>query len=85
MGGDDALAVMHERERTCDAHLPVIALTAYALKGDEEKYLAGGFDGYVSKPLEVKKLIAEMKRVLEVVQSLNNSRGPQARALPVSR
>jgi len=66
MGGDEALAVMRERARTGDAHLPVIATTANALKGDEEKYLAGGFDGYVSKPLEVKKLIAEMKRVLEV-------------------
>ena len=60
-----------ERERTSGERpsgerLPVIALTAYALKGDKEKFLALGFDGYVSKPLEVKKLIAEMRRVLEL-------------------
>ena len=66
MDGEQALAVLRERERTIDAHLPVIAATAYALKGDEEKFLADGFDGYVSKPLEVKKLVTEMKRVLEL-------------------
>ena len=66
MNGDEALSVLRERERPSGKRLPVIALTAYALKGDKEKFLALGFDGYVSKPLEVKKLIAEMKRVLEV-------------------
>ena len=66
MNGDEALAVLRERERPSGRRLPVIALTAYALKGDREKFLAMGFDGYVSKPLEVKKLVAEMKRVLEV-------------------
>ena len=66
MNGDEALAVLREREGPSGRHLPVIALTAYALKGDREKFLALGFDGYVSKPLEVKKLLVEMKRVLEV-------------------
>ena len=66
MDGERALAVLREREASTGAHLPVIALTAYALKGDEEKFLATGFDGYVSKPLEVRKLVAEMKRVLQL-------------------
>ena len=66
MGGADALAVHREQERDAGAHLPVIALTAYALKGDKEKYLAAGFDGYVSKPVEAKKLVAEMKRALNL-------------------
>ena len=65
MNGDEALAELRERERGAGIRLPVIALTAYALKGDEEKFLAAGFDGYVSKPLEVKKLVAEMHRVLQ--------------------
>jgi len=68
MDGQEALAVLRERERSTGAHLPVIALTAYALKGEEERFLAAGFDGYVSKPLEVKKLVAEMKRVLEIAR-----------------
>jgi len=70
MDGHEALAVLRERERSTGAHLPVIALTAHALKGEEEGFLAAGFDGYVSKPLEVKKLVAEMKRVLELKQTL---------------
>ena len=64
MNGEEVLAVVRERERGVDTRLPVIALTAYALKGDEEKFLAQGFDGYLSKPLEVKKLVIEIRRVL---------------------
>jgi len=66
MDGQEALAVLRERERGAGAHVPVIALTAHALKGQEAKFLAAGFDGYVSKPLEVKKLVEEMKRVLDL-------------------
>ena len=66
MDGQEALAVLRKREANTGAHLPVIALTAYAVKGDEEKFFAAGFDGYVSKPLEVKKLVEEMKRVLDL-------------------
>ncbi len=64
MDGSEALAALRMREQLTDAHLPVIALTAYAIKGDQEKFSAAGFDGYVCKPLEVKKLIVEMKRVM---------------------
>ena len=65
MDGEQALALLRERERDGGAHRPVIALTAYALKGDAEKYLAAGFDGYVSKPLEVRKLMEQMRQVME--------------------
>lgn len=37
--------------------IPVLALTASAMKGDEEKLMDKGFDGYVAKPIEVKKLV----------------------------
>lgn len=47
-------------------HVPVIALTAYSLRGDKERFMREGFDGYVSKPMDVVQLIDEMKRVLEV-------------------
>ncbi len=43
----------------------IIALTAYAMKGDEEKYLAQGFDGYISKPIDIKKVLETVKELLK--------------------
>lgn len=40
--------------------VPVIAITASAMKGEEEKILAEGFDGYISKPIEIKKFIKDV-------------------------
>jgi len=68
MSGDYALQIIRERERESGKHLPVIALTSYALKGDKDKYLRMGFDGYLSKPVEVKVMADEMKRVVETLK-----------------
>ncbi|MFC1994927.1 response regulator, partial [Chloroflexota bacterium] len=45
------------------SHVPVIAITAYAMKGDEERFLEAGCDAYLSKPIntrELPKIITEM-------------------------
>jgi two-component system, cell cycle response regulator DivK len=44
--------------------LPVVAVTAYAMRGDRERILASGFDGYLSKPLNPSFLTAELDRLL---------------------
>jgi two-component system sensor histidine kinase/response regulator len=58
MDGFEATAAMREREKTTGIHLPVIALTAHALKGDEERCLEAGMDGYLSKPIRSQELDA---------------------------
>lgn len=67
MNGEEALKEIRAKELGTTNHQPVIALTAYSLRGDEERFIKEGFDGYVSKPMEVEALVDEMKRVLGVL------------------
>jgi two-component system sensor histidine kinase/response regulator len=52
MGGFECTAIIREREQTTGSHLPIIAVTAHAMKGDDSRCLAAGMDAYLSKPLE---------------------------------
>src|ERR1700674_5279173 len=61
MDGMEATAAIRQHEKNTDLHTPIIALTANAMKGDREKYLASGMDGYLAKPirpLELDELLA---------------------------
>jgi len=61
MSGFEASAAIRERERTTGAHLPIVALTAHAMQGDRERCLQAGMDGYLSKPIDVDRLIATIE------------------------
>lgn len=63
IGGVEALGRLRADERT--ASLPVVALTAQAMDGDRERFLAAGFNGYLSKPVNVADLIATVKQYCE--------------------
>ena len=58
-----------ERERALKP-TPILAVTAHALKGDRERYLASGMDGYVSKPLSAEALKAEMLRCMRAAHAV---------------
>jgi two-component system cell cycle response regulator DivK len=45
--------------------VPVVALTAHAMRGDRERFLAAGCDGYLSKPIETAGFVAAIRRFLE--------------------
>ncbi len=64
MNGDEALRLLRKEESEKGGHQPVIALTAFALKGDRESFIEKGFDGYLSKPIMADELSAEVARVL---------------------
>jgi two-component system cell cycle response regulator DivK len=58
--GVEALGRLRGDERT--ASTPVLALTAQAMYGDRERFLAAGFDGYVSKPVNIVELVVTVKQ-----------------------
>ncbi len=64
MNGEETLREIRRQEQGTCRHQPVIALTAFALRGEKERLLSIGFDSYVSKPVEFKVLVSEMKRIL---------------------
>ena len=64
LSGAEAMAAIRGRECLHGGHLPIIALTAHALKGDRERCLASGADGYVSKPIHPAMLLDEIERVM---------------------
>jgi two-component system sensor histidine kinase/response regulator len=63
MGAVEATRRIREAELKTGTHTPIIAMTAHAMTGDAEKYLQAGKDGYVSKPIEVNLLRAQIDRL----------------------
>lgn len=56
MNGLEATRAIRETEKLTDRHIPIFAMTAHAMKGDEERCLSAGMDGYVTKPIRTEQL-----------------------------
>ncbi len=68
MDGIEAVKLLRAGEQQSGLHLPIIAMTAHAMKGDRERCLAQGFDGYISKPILLDNLASEIQRALNAAQ-----------------
>ena len=66
MDGFAAMAHIREDERGSGRHLPIIALTAHSMKGDAERCLAAGADRYISKPIDIHKLLSEIDSLVNL-------------------
>lgn len=66
MDGLEATALIREMEKTTRCHIPIIAMTAHALKGDRERCLESGMDGYISKPIKIEQLEEAIASVMHV-------------------
>jgi two-component system, sensor histidine kinase and response regulator len=70
MGGLQATAHIRRREQGSGRHIPILALTAHAMKGDRERCLAAGMDGYVAKPVQARELYQAIAQVLPTVPAV---------------
>ena len=66
MTGLEAARAIRRAERDSGHHIPILAMTAHAMKGDRERCLASGMDGYVSKPIRSQELLDALQAVISV-------------------
>jgi CheY-like chemotaxis protein len=64
LDGFEATIAIRERERGTPRRVPIVALTAHAMKGDDDRCLAAGMDGYLAKPLQAAELVATIARLV---------------------
>ena len=63
LDGLDATRMIRRREQTTGIHLPILAMTAHAMKGDRERCLAAGMDDYLVKPIRASELFQAVERI----------------------
>jgi PAS domain S-box-containing protein len=69
LDGLETTAAIREIEKSEAGHIPIIAMTAHAMKGDRERCLAAGMDGYISKPFQIDELLKEIESLPQPISS----------------
>jgi CheY-like chemotaxis protein len=71
MDGFEATQRIREAEQLSGEHVPILAMTAHAMIGDEERCLAGGMDGYLSNPINFQELFRILDELPECARELS--------------
>jgi CheY-like chemotaxis protein len=78
MDGIEAATAIRKAEALTKAHIPIVALTAHAMKGDRDRCVAAGMDGYVSKPIRA----ADLLKMVETYAKVDTYAQKEAVELP---
>jgi two-component system sensor histidine kinase/response regulator len=70
MDGVEATDAIRKREKVTGDHIPIVAMTAHAMSGDQQRFLQSGMDGYISKPVRPQELFEAIEDALSAVASL---------------
>src|SRR6185503_21222373 len=81
MGGFDATAAIRALEHGGESHVPIVAMTAHAMKGDRERCLDAGMDEYLTKPLDPRQLCALVEQMADGHYAA--ARVPRATGVPL--
>ena len=83
MDGFEATSAIREKERSTGRHIPIIAMTAHALKGDQDRCLAAGMDGYISKPIRTSEMFSTIEDVLSRFRNNTDEAEPAPNPLAI--
>src|SRR6266852_6341268 len=77
MDGTAATSAIRAQEQNSGKHLPIIAMTAHAMKGDKDRFLAAGMDAYVSKPVRAQELLDAIQAALATANPGKGTMAPR--------
>jgi two-component system sensor histidine kinase/response regulator len=81
LSGFDATRAIRQLEETSGAHIPIVAMTARAMKGDRERCLESGMDEYLSKPIQGKRVMDVIRRAVSALPAAPEAPAFDAAAL----
>ena len=80
MNGFEATSAIREKEKASGRHIPIIAMTANAMKGDREKCLQAGMDAYIAKPIRSQELFRVIEEITGSPEAQNENTAPEGDA-----